>query len=432
VVRHLLDRGALIGLQGPNAETALHIAARSGNQAVLQLLIDRGVNNLEQQNDDLQTPLHVAVAEGNYSAVRFLLEKGAKVLARANDPPNMDLTPLHFAALYGHRKVAELLLRKGAALDEKGGSDVTPLHCAASRRRPDVADLLLERGADVEAVTNKGWRPLQLGAGNKEVMKVLLKHGADVNAKSDGHTALYYATLIAGHVTVLLEAGADTNDLPRRRAGYWISQPSFNSTLAEIGAWKERNDIFKAAEGGNLSAVQKLLSNASVDIKAKDAGGGTALHRAVQHSGFPYDGYGGYSTPKSDYIGRGKFAEVVELLLQQGADIEMRDAKERTPLILAMRRFLDWGRNGDVVEILLKKNADIEAIDSGGKTPLQAVVDGWAQAKDYKRKGYTIAAELLLKYGADSTKVDAKLLKTILEAKEMADKKESSQEEENW
>ena len=363
--------------------------------------------------------------------MRFLLKKGVKILARANDPPNIDLTPLYFAASYGYRKVAELLLRKGAALDKKGGSDVIPLYYATSRGRLDVVDLLLERGADVEAVTNKGWRPLQLGARNKEVIIVLLKYGADVNAKSDGYTALYYATLIAGYITVLLKAGADTNDLPRYKAGYQISQPSFNSTLAEIGVWEERNDTFKAAEGGNLLAVQKLLSNASVDIKAKDAGGGTALYRAVQYSGFPYNSYGGYLTPKSDYIGRGKFAEVIELLLQQGANIEIRDVKERTPLILVIRRFLNWGYNGDVVKILLKKNADIEAIDSGGKTLLQADVDRQAQAKDYERKEYTIAAELLLKYGADLTKVDAKLLKTILEAKEMADKKESLQEEEN-
>lgn len=56
----------------------LIFAARAGNCAEVEVLIDKGVNP-DGSGDDLGSPLFAALAAGHYEVVRVLLEKGASV-----------------------------------------------------------------------------------------------------------------------------------------------------------------------------------------------------------------------------------------------------------------------------------------------------------------------------------------------------------------
>jgi ankyrin repeat protein len=58
-------------------------------------------------------------------------------------------TPLHFAAEHGHAEVARVLLEHGADIEAKHIE--TSLHYAAKRGHEEVVRVLLEHGADVEA-----------------------------------------------------------------------------------------------------------------------------------------------------------------------------------------------------------------------------------------------------------------------------------------
>ncbi|MBV9300893.1 MAG: ankyrin repeat domain-containing protein [Acidobacteriaceae bacterium] len=73
-------------------------------------------------------------------------------------------TPLCCAATYGRKDVAKLLLARGADVNAKGGHGTTPLHDAALLGHKDVAELLLASGADVRATDTFGMTPLHRAA----------------------------------------------------------------------------------------------------------------------------------------------------------------------------------------------------------------------------------------------------------------------------
>jgi uncharacterized protein len=103
-------------------------------------------------------------------------------------------TALHRAASRGHLQAVTLLLNRGAQVDAADGEGVTPLVLAAYRGQTDVVKLLLDRGAFVNARENRnGLSSLShaVGRGDKQLVVVLLAHGADPLLKSaDGRTAL--------------------------------------------------------------------------------------------------------------------------------------------------------------------------------------------------------------------------------------------------
>jgi len=176
--------------------------------------------------------IHDASWDGDLQKVTTLLKEN-HVLVFSKD--KYGFTPLHWAALAGHKDVAELLLADGARVNAtsnkgrvpwyegevNGHNAVTlfdnnygfaPLHLAALNGHKDVVKLLLANGADVNA--NNGGTPLHRAAGHKEIMELLLAHGADVNAKANnGETPLHYAARRGeGNLAeLLLVHGADIN-----------------------------------------------------------------------------------------------------------------------------------------------------------------------------------------------------------------------------
>ena len=116
------------------------------------------------------------------------------------------------------------LLGDGASPSSHGDYNYSALMWSIVKRRPEHVQLLLEAGADTEFTNAWGRNAIFLAAweGQAEVMALLVKHGADVDAaaKHDGYSALHKASEL-GHVEVvrtLLDAGAEVNlpTLPER------------------------------------------------------------------------------------------------------------------------------------------------------------------------------------------------------------------------
>ena len=206
-VQQLLDAGADVNLSEQGKTPLHHAALVNPDPGVVQALLDAGAR-VDLKGHNGMTALHFAVvdptpmaammrtddevdaeAETNHTAqrlavIQLLLDAGATAYAKNED----GLTPLHLAA--GHHEdpeVSETLLMAGAFADARAENDSTPLHFAgAFNGNPEVAQVLLDFGAEVDAVDIGGVTPLHLAARfnrHASVAQVLLDAGADVNAK---------------------------------------------------------------------------------------------------------------------------------------------------------------------------------------------------------------------------------------------------------
>lgn len=109
--------------------------------------------------------------------------------------------------------------------------------------------------------------------------------------------------------------------------------------------------ILEAAENGNVEKIKLLLENGA-DVNAKDDKGWTPLMMASRHSN------------TSSNI------ETVNLLLQNGADVNAKQNTGWTPLMLASR-YSNTDSNIQTVKLLLQNGADVNLKNNDGWTPLK-------------------------------------------------------------
>lgn len=75
-------------------------------------------------------------------------------------------TPLHRASYGGHKDCVKYLLKHGANIEAKTTDEWTPLHCAVRWNNVEVAEYLIKQGADINAKSEGGNTPLHIVASN--------------------------------------------------------------------------------------------------------------------------------------------------------------------------------------------------------------------------------------------------------------------------
>jgi ankyrin repeat protein len=191
VVKLLLEKGVELESKGRGGRTPLSFAAEEGHEAVVKLLLDKGAQ-LESMDGDRRTPLSWAADNGQEVVVRLLLEKGAQLESK----DIYGRTPLSFVAEEGHEAVVKLLLEKGAELESSDGGGRTPLSAAARNGHEMVVKLLLEKGAQLEPKDEYGRTPLSVAAenGHEAVVELLLEKDPQLKSKDKyGRTPLSVA-----------------------------------------------------------------------------------------------------------------------------------------------------------------------------------------------------------------------------------------------
>jgi ankyrin repeat protein len=348
----LLDAGADVGAQNQIGATAITHAA---NPDIARMLVEAGANI----NDDSggYTLLKLAVEGEDEALVRAALDMGADT-----EVPLYSEKPLYLAARADNLVIARMLLKAGA---NPNGQNVDGWFPLEQVRSVEMAALLLDGGADITLSDGNGAEVLE-SINDPEVVRYLVSRGARVNTPSQSGSPLMKATdsYNIPMMKVLLEHSADVN-----RATAW-----------------GKTALMIAAEH-NFTEGTRLLIEAGANLELRDEDGRTALFYAAAPEGFtayklmmemqnpawmqnlPEETRKlleaeGESRPRFTYgYVESDSVEVLELLVQKGADINARDNSDMTALMLAA----SCGRPARVWA-LLALGADATLKDAAGKT----------------------------------------------------------------
>lgn len=302
-----------------------------------------------------RTALHQAAVDGDAPRVRELLvrdEADPNVRVRSKEETSSEWgdRPLHFASREGHAQVVRLLLAHGADVNAANDRGVTPMHRATQVGGP-VFEVLLGAGADVRTADERGRTPL--------------------------HWAATYPRLDV--IAQLIDAGADVyardhdQRTPMHYAAQWGQWPVID-LLAEAGADIEApatfgvTPLFVAARHGEAEAVARLLGLGAAG-DAADETGRTPLHVAAAHM----------------------HSAVGETLIAGGASVNAADAFGSTPLHEAARR-----NNTYLIDVLVEAGADADAADRFERTPMHVAA----------MRRHAAAMERLVAHGGDRFRPD--------------------------
>ncbi len=285
-------------------------------------------------------------------------------------------TALHWAAHRDDVEGVELLIRAGADVNATNELGVTPLWAASENGSAEVVGRLLAAGANPNVALPRGETPLMIASrsGDAAVIELLLKYSADPDATGmRGQTALMWAAARrnADVVKLLLEHGAD---FTTRSETWGMLMAQAPHPHPQHQGWFEHGGntaLLFAAAVGDVASVRHLLA-AGADVNDRTAWGLSALTVAVYSQFGPLITTGGrLASIGGVYLGYGEeealpgelYEEVVELLLEQGADPNLGGSRF-TALHAAIMR-----RAERTVDLLLEHGANPN-IPLGAWTPV--------------------------------------------------------------
>jgi ankyrin repeat protein len=205
-IERLIKLGADPNKHNDDGATALMWAAIDLEKTKVLLAHGAGVN---AKSEDARTPLMVAASRpGGGATVKLLLAHGANPNPTSN--PGAESSPLLEASLAGDAESMQALFEKGAEPKEAGAAIAN----AAAADCMKCVDLLMAQK----------WEPMQYTMGlqnvivlqNPALTKMMLDHGADVNAADPtGRMALMYAAVTdlpqVEQIKMLIEKKVDLN-----------------------------------------------------------------------------------------------------------------------------------------------------------------------------------------------------------------------------
>ena len=196
LAKRLIEAGADMNkLDEHGRTTALGVAADSGSLSVAEMLISKGADV------NKGCPLYYAAQKGHMRIAEVLLHAGAEPNRfRVGQTPS----PILAAARSGYLNAVRLLVAQGSELGVQDG-DNSPLIAAAANKYADVVEYLAVKGGNIDVADSDGRTALYMAAadGSLNVVRVLLKHGADPDHKNcTGKTPRLVAEE-KGHKTII-------------------------------------------------------------------------------------------------------------------------------------------------------------------------------------------------------------------------------------
>eukprot|EP00026_Physarum_polycephalum_P005269 Phypoly_transcript_05300.p1 GENE.Phypoly_transcript_05300~~Phypoly_transcript_05300.p1 ORF type:complete len:633 (+),score=110.78 Phypoly_transcript_05300:63-1961(+) len=320
IIRLLLENSFNANSQNEQGNTPLHaLVSKPGIEDIasgIDLLVDAGANvNAENQHGD--TPLIKAVRQNAHSStITRLISKLQASNIGLNTCNKKGYSAFHEAAIWGNIPLMQLLLDVGKVdvnLPDMAGN--TALHLVAPQKMNVAhAQFLLQRGADPNAKNSLAATPLH-AVGSVEMAEVLVEKGSHLDIENNAKFTPVVSAIERGDLRVAAFLASKNSD----QAGAVPSLEQIESVLNIANLDGSGNSIFhKAVEYSGL--VKSLLLAISKDkistfLKTGNASGSTPLHLACSMDSW----------------------QTVQLLLDNGADLTIKDKEGNTPLDCALK-----------------------------------------------------------------------------------------------
>ncbi len=313
IVKLLLESGASTNVKDSSGYTALVHAAKNGHTDIVRLLIENNINNINNISDNERT------------------------------------NALYFAVYNGYTDIAELLLDTGVIYN-------------------NINSLLFM------SIDRYCYNRLNLKRQiNKDMIGLLIKNKADINAK---HNGLSYLMMAVDKRNLSL-----VKKILKNKDVININDIDDNGNTALIRAIKN-----------NSVNIMRFLIESGANPYTEDDNGNTALILVIDKGrdmleAFLKCKYLGYSYIDINYVNnrdadtpliravKSNITCLVEMLIEAGVGFYTKDKEGNSPLILAVKN-----NNLKIVELLLKEiqvSNDINDIDGDGCTALiYAIING--------------------------------------------------------
>jgi len=280
-----------------------------------------------------------------------------------------EASPLYHVAGFGFRAMVDHLISKRPEDLNVRGPYGIPLHASLHNGHSDVALLLLGHCMDVDVRGIDDRTPLHMAADRGLLEVTRILIERDASINARDSSG---QTVL--HLTPSAELGAPFDDIYFDVARYLLEHGIGVDAQANT---KHSTPLHLASYWGGFKVAQLLLDHGA-DINVRDKNGRTPLHGAVED--LPDD--------SGDW-----FFSAIEFLLEHGADVVAKDHGHLTPLHVASASQFDGIR---VVLLLLKHGANAGTLDNECATPLHLA----------SRCGNAKVARVLLEHGADVHALD--------------------------
>jgi uncharacterized protein len=401
--------------------TPLHWAVYNTDAEEVRRLIRSGAD-VNARNDYGATPLTEAAETGNVEIIGQLLKAGADPESSNDDGQ----TAFMILARTSNIPAAELLLKHRAKINaaEKWRGQ-TALIWAAAEQQPAMVTLLIRHGADVNArSTVNDWKRYVTAEGRKqdrnpggftpllyaarqgclECARALIKGGARVNlADPDGITPLLMAVMSMHFDTakLLIDSGANVD-----KWDWWGRSPLYAAVDVNTIPTGGRPDRLSTDEATSLDIIRLLLDRgANPDARLRKF----PPYRAL---GPDRGGDGVLTTDATPLLRAAKGADLaaIRLLLAHGANPDQAQIDGVTPLMAAARvaagkadtrgEYVTQEEAIETARLLVAAGADINARSRPG-VGLQGPVAGRSAAEGAAAWGWTKVAAALVEMGAE-------------------------------
>ena len=357
-VKLLLREGADVNITDLNGQTALTCATAKGHADIVKALLDADVDENKKHHGN-------AKKNSDDKACRSCMKHYAASIEphiRAKLKDNRNAILLH-AASVGHLQCVKKLVRSGVDV-KVAPFGVSPLNVAVDSNNIECVNVLIKGEADLNTINQAGITPLITAIVNNpddRCLRLLLHNGADVNkTDSCGTTPLMFA--VENNKINIIKILIN-------------KQAKVNRAHDKDGA----TPLITAAKNGFTECVYELLAQGADVHKGNDAGV-TPFHASINPASnnecrlalLKTGSNVNCKTKKGNFpliAAIGNTTELVNFLLDHGADVNMKNNQGVSALMAAASR-------GDykTAKFLLQKGADVNSTDDNGNTALLTIV----------------------------------------------------------